>query len=209
MNFYVGGALGLSMFKGTLMATEGNITGSPQPVGHKKNLKNKMPAVALTFGLQQKGPVLTDFGVMALYGATTINQKTPGRDNAVTDKNTIQEKYRFVLHAAAGVPLTPAVSIFGKLGLVYSNFSIGYKEVGTSNGATESMMGLGVAPGIMVQYKVSETLSTNLDLSYIIYKGMATNNLAAKIANYSYKTKIAPRIMTVMIGGSMKLGAGS
>jgi hypothetical protein len=57
-----------------------------------------------------------------------------------------------------------------KCGLIYSNFSIGYKEVGTSNGATESMMGLGVAPGIMVQYKVSETLSTNLDLSYIIYQ---------------------------------------
>ena len=199
MSFYLGGGVGLSMFNGTFMTSRGT---PPAPmISQKAKVKNKMPEVALMFGLQQKGIMITDFGLTAMFGPTTIRNKGGAYEN------NIKEKYRFVLHGAAGVPLTPSINVFGKLGLVYSSFNIGYKSLGSTINNTAAVRGLGVAPGVMLQYKSSETVSYNLDLSYLIYQSITTPNLAPTSAGkFVYKTKISPRIITILLGGTLKLG---
>lgn len=208
VNFYVGGGLALSMFKGTMTATEGYPDGTPKPVGHKAKINAKLPGAALMFGAQQKGQILTDFGVMAMLSPGTITQKTPGGNGAFTDKNTFKQKYSFTVYGGAGVPLTPAVNVFGKLGLVYTGFDIGYQQVGTTNSGVSTQGVMGVAPGVMLQYKVSETFSTNLDISYAIYQTITTSNLAKSPSGYNYKIKVSPRVLTLMLGGTMTLGSG-
>jgi hypothetical protein len=208
LNFYVGGGLGLGMFNATMTATEGYPSGAPAPVGHKAKIKSKLPGIALQFGAQKKGQMLTDFGVMLMYAPTTTIQKTPGGGGTFTDKNTFQQKYNFSVYGGAGIPITPAVNVFGKLGLVYSSFTIGYQQVGSSYAGSETTGAMGVAPGVMLQYKMSDTFSANLDLSYAVYQSITTSNLAKSPAGYSYKIKTSPRVMTIMLGGTMTLGSG-
>lgn len=201
---YIGIGAGANLFKSKFRVTEGTNT-VQRP--HDKTINKKMPLVALTIGAQQKGPILTDFGVMAMYMPGKIRVDTPGRNN-ITDANTIKESYRFSVYGGAGVPITPTLNVFGKLGLVYSAFSIGYKENSTANNGLQKKGGYGVAPGVMLQYKLSEAVSMNLDVSYIIYKTIKTKNIATSPTGYNYSAKLNPKILTVLLGGSLSFGSG-
>jgi hypothetical protein len=211
LHFYLGGGLALGLYHGTMMATEGYPSGAAPllpPAGHKAKPKGKLPGFALQVGAQRKGKVLTDVGVMLMYNPMTVTQKTSGGGGAFTNKNTIQQKYNFSVYGGVGVPLTPVVNVFGKLGLIYSNFAIGYQQVGSTYSGSTNAGGFGMAPGVMVQYKMSDTFSANLDLSYAIYQSITTENMAKAPTGYDYKVKTAPKVLTIMVGGTMALGSG-
>ena len=207
VNFYAGGGLGVGMFNATMMATEGYASGSPALLGNKAKINNKLPGIAFQVGAQKKGQVLTDFGIMVMYAPLTITQKTSS-GGGFTNKNTFQQKYSFTLYGGAGMPITPNLNVFGKLGLVYSSFNVGYQQLGSSYAGSATTGAFGVAPGVMVQYKMSDTFSANLDLSYAVYQSITTPNLATAPTGYSYKIKTSPRILTLMLGGTMTFGSG-
>lgn len=96
-----------------------------------------------------------------------------------------------------GKDLTRIMDVFVKFDLFLSKFVIKYANSETpSNQSQHNKWLLGYAPGVGIQIKLTENISTRFDYSYRIYNEFRSKNLSREtdVANTNITGKILPRI---------------
>ncbi|MBM3633190.1 MAG: porin family protein [Alphaproteobacteria bacterium] len=109
----------------------------------------------------------------------------------------VSQKYSNGMSFLFGKDLTKTIDVFLKFDFFVSQFRIKYvnsKSPGTSG--QENKWLFGYAPGVGMQFKLTDSLATRVDYTYRIYNNFQSKNISQEtdVPNTVFTGKILPRI---------------
>lgn len=151
-----------------------------------------------------------EFQVGKMFGTSIKNNTTLVAD---ARKYRVSQKWKTGLHGLVGTPLSDSVTLYGKLGVLYSQFDLRVNNVPAATGANTPFYSKktslwGIEPGIRVSVALTNDLSAQFDANYALYqKTKSEDVLPGAFAGNGGATSYArykPRILGVTAGLSYK-----
>jgi hypothetical protein len=126
----------------------------------------------------------------------------------------IRQQWKTGLFGLVGTPLSDSVSLYGKLGLLYSRFQTKFygipAVIGTGAGAAGELIStkatnfFGIEPGIRLKIAMSEAMAAHIDASYAWYQSKKAPSVDDAAGNIHVTNKYSPRMWGVTAGISYK-----
>jgi opacity protein-like surface antigen len=150
-----------------------------------------------------------------LFGGELSLGTTFGGSNEACDRDgdsgddaalKVRQQWKMGIYGLVGTPLSDKVTLYGKLGLVRSRFSVeAFAKGGAApNRLIKTTTAWGVEPGARVKVALTENISADLDINYAIYRTSTKNYMAATSPN-TWDVKMSPRMFGITAGVSYKL----
>ena len=146
-------------------------------------------------------------------GMTTSGSKTSFDADAQPVGNDlraykIKQDWKTGLFGLLGTPLSDRVTVYGKLGVVYSQFNTQFFNnpviTGAYLGSVSKKNRLwGIEPGVRLNVALTDSISANFDGSYAWYQGSKKVNTVPGAGQPAF-LKISPRIWGLTAGVSVK-----
>jgi hypothetical protein len=199
-NFDVGvaGGWGMTQTKETMIQTDD--AGQP-PSQYKFKLKGSGPVAGITGGytLQHNK---NSYGLMARIYKDFYSGRSDGfkKDNwyniGISSKNDLKRKYTLELATKIGRLVTSDIELYGKLGVVRSQFREQFSD--TVIDIRKNLAGWGAVVGLGAQ-KSYGSVKVGLEYSYQYYERMGTKMMYYNEANIKSASKFRPQYQNVLV----------
>lgn len=166
----------------------------------------------LLIGYEWMRPSNLILGTELTFGTTFSNLTyNYGADPApVTDfrQEKIKQQWKTGLYGLVGTPVSDRVSIYGKLGLLYSRFGTAHGSIPGQSGAPAPQIRkqanfFGIEPGVRVKLAMSDAWAATLDASYAWYQTKSETTFTTAAPD-TQSLKYAPRMWGVTAGLAYK-----
>ncbi len=146
-------------------------------------------------------------GGEAFVGLNTAKYKKTSTNLAALQpvRDTLTQKYKVGVSLNVGTPLSPSISLYGKLGILNSRFNIkDQPSSGLGYSPSSKAKNLwGIEPGVRLKVEMNREWSSHLDVNYAFYQNFKSENFSTVVGN-SYVVTVRPRVFSILAGVAYK-----
>jgi opacity protein-like surface antigen len=153
----------------------------------------------------------TELAVGMGYSPSSKSYRADGPGTGTNDYRNykIREQWKAGLYGLVGTSLTERVSLYGKLGILYSRFGSVHHSATATSGAPSSALRhhtnfWGLEPGIRVKVAMSEAWAATFDASYAFYQNKKETTFTTNNPDTQALKNYAPRMWGITAGLAYK-----
>lgn len=183
-----------------------------QPINKIDKTKGEIQTNVLV-GYEWMRPSNVMFGTELAVGATFSDAVTKYIADAPIGAGDLREykirqQWKVGLYGLVGTSLSERVSLYGKLGVLYSRFGSSHSSAAGISGASNSKIThqtnfWGIEPGVRLKVALSHGWAAMLDASYAFYQDKSESTFATN-EDIQKLSKYAPRMWGVTAGLAYK-----